>query len=61
MKRKKWVILLNIAILFCIIGALANFGLIFSNNDTISNVFKQLMYIGCIIISICAINYNKIK
>ncbi len=60
-RRKKWIIILDVAIVFSLIGILANLEIISSNNEVLRFILKQLMYVGCFVISICAINYNRIK
>lgn len=60
-RRKKWRILLNVAIAFSFLGALANLGIISSSNEVLRLILKQLMYVGCVVISICAINFNRIR
>ena len=60
-KKKTWQKILSLAIIFSIIGTLANMGVISIDDGNIDFVLKQLMYIGCIIVAVCAINYNKIK
>ena len=60
-RRKKWRILLNVAIAFSCLGALANLGIISSSNEVLRLILKQLMYVGCVVISICAINFNRIR
>lgn len=60
-RRKKWRILLNVAIAFSFLGALVNLGIISSSNEVLRLILKQLMYVGCVVISICAINFNRIR
>lgn len=60
-RRKKWIIILDVAIVFSLIGILANLEIISSSNEILRFILKQLMYVGCVVISICAINFNRIK
>lgn len=66
MKKNKWdkkkvIKILDIAIVFCVVGCITSYGVIVVKNHYIKLIFKQLMHIGTIIVAICAINYNKIK
>ena len=60
-RRKKWIIILDVAIVFSLIGILANLGILSSSNEVLRFILKQFMYVGCVVISICAIIFNRIK
>lgn len=56
MKKKYWKFILDIAIVFCILGSLSNLDIIFHHW-----IMNQMMYIGVFLLSLCPINYHKLK
>jgi hypothetical protein len=59
--RRKWIKILDIAIVCCVVSCLVNYEVIVIENPYINSIFEQLRHLGVLIVSICMINFNKIK